>query len=124
MIRYCLLIFCCFLAEISIGQTQLEINQEAKSEYQKSEKKLNVVYQNVLRKHKTDQIFLKNLKNAQRIWIQFRDAEMKAKYPDREEGYYGSIHPMCWFGYMKELTDERIANLKVWLEKKSEGDAC
>ena len=49
---------------------------------------------------------------------------MKAKYPDREEGYYGSIHPMCWFGYMKELTDERIANLKVWLEKKSEGDAC
>ena len=100
------------------------MNQEAKNDFQKSEKKLNAMYQNVLRKHKTDQTFIKNLKNAQRIWIQFRDAEMKAKYPDREEGYYGSIHPMCWFGYMKELTDERIANLKVWLEKKSEGEAC
>ena len=68
--------------------------------------------------------YIKNLKVAQRIWIQFRDAEMKAKYPEREAGYYGSIHPMCWSIYLKELTEDRINKLQVWLTGTSEGDSC
>lgn len=49
---------------------------------------------------------------------------MKSKYPDREEGYYGSIHPMCWILYLTELTEERTKKLKTWLLGIEEGDVC
>ncbi len=108
----------------TFGQTQLEMNQEEQSKYLKADKELNLVYNKILKEYKSDSEFIKNFKNAQRIWIQFRDAEMKSKYPDREEGYYGSIHPMCWSIYLTELTEERTRKLKTWLTGIEEGDAC
>lgn len=107
-----------------LGQTQLEMNESANKEYQKTDNELNFVYQAILKNYKSDTVFIKNLKNAQRIWIQFRDAEMQAKYPGREYGYYGSIHPMCWSIYLRELTQERIKKLRVWLTGVPEGDSC
>jgi uncharacterized protein YecT (DUF1311 family) len=59
-----------------------------------------------------------------RLWIQFRDAEMKMKYPEREDGYYGSVYPMCWSMYLTQLTTERITTLKQWLDGTEEGDVC
>ena len=88
----------------AFGQTQSEMNQEEKSKDLKADKELNLVYNQILKEYKSDTEFIKNFKTAQRIWIQFRDAEMKSKYPDREEGYYGSIHPMCLSIYLTELT--------------------
>jgi uncharacterized protein YecT (DUF1311 family) len=106
------------------GQTQGEMNQDAYKEYQKSEKEINLVYQKILKEYKADTALTNNIKIAQRLWIKFRDAEVKVMFPDREAGYYGSIHPMCLSGYMKELTDERIKKLKIWLIGIEEGDAC
>jgi uncharacterized protein YecT (DUF1311 family) len=108
----------------TFGQTQLEMNQEEQSKYLKADKELNLVYNKILKDYKSDTEFIKNFKNAQRIWIQFRDAEMKSKYPDREEGYYGSIHSMCWSIYFTELTEERTKKLKMWLTGIEEGDLC
>lgn len=115
---FCISITLCF------GQTQLEINENAGMEYRKADKELNQVYQAILKNYKNDLEFIKNIKIAQRIWIQFRDAEMKVKYPDRTVGYYGSIHSMCWSNYMQELTVERISKLRIWLTPVSEGDSC
>jgi uncharacterized protein YecT (DUF1311 family) len=70
--------------------TQTEMNEQAYANYQKADKELNATYQKILKEYKTDTAFIKNLKAAQRIWVQFRDAEVKALYPDREPGYYGS----------------------------------
>lgn len=106
------------------GQTQLEINTEAFNNYKKADAKLNQVYSQILKEYKSDLVFVTNLKNSQRLWIQFRDAEMKAKFPEREDGYYGSILPMCWDLYLKELTEERIKKLNIWLVGIQEGDAC
>ncbi len=100
------------------------MNGSANKDYQASNKKLNAVYQQILKEYKADTAFIRNLKIAQRIWIQFRDAEMKAKYPDRPEGDYGSVQPMCWNAYLKELTDERIKKLNVWVKGIKEGDVC
>ena len=108
----------------TFGQTQLDMNQEEQSKYLKADKELNLVYNKILKEYKSDTEFITNFKNAQRIWIQFRDAEMKSKYPDREEGYYGSIHPMCWSIYLTELTEERTKKLRVWLTGIEEGDSC
>ena len=108
----------------AFGQTQLEMNQEEQNKYLKADKKLNNVYNQILKEYKSDTEFIKNLKIAQRIWIQFRDAEMKLKYPDREQGYYGSIHPMCLSIYLTELTEERTKKLKMWLLGIEEEDDC
>jgi len=108
----------------AFGQTQFEMNQEEQNIYLKADKKLNNVYNQILKEYKSDTEFIKNLKIAQRIWIQFRDAEMKLKYPDREQGYYGSIHPMCLSIYLTELTEERTKKLKMWLTGIDEYDAC
>lgn len=108
----------------AFGQTQLEMNQEEQNKYLKADKKLNNVYNQILKEYKSDTEFIKNLKIAQRIWIQFRDAEMKSKYPDREQGYYGSIHPMCLSIYLTELTEERTKKLKMWLLGIEEEDDC
>lgn len=107
-----------------VGQTQVEMNQEAQRQYLKSDKVLNMVYNKILKEYKSDAEFIKNFKIAQRIWVQFRDAEMKSKFPDREPGYYGSIHPFCWSVYKSELTEERTKKLKIWLTGIQEGDAC
>jgi uncharacterized protein YecT (DUF1311 family) len=112
------------LSNRTFGQTQLEMNQEENNKYLKADKELNIVYNKILKEYETDIEFIKNFKNAQRMWIQFRDAEMKSKYPDREQGYYGSIHPMCWSIYLTELTEERTKKLKIWLTGIEEGDAC
>ena len=114
----CLVTTCCF------AQTQSEMNKEAKVLYQEADKELNAVYQKVLKEYNEDTAFIKNFKNAQRIWIQFRDAEAEAMYPEREAGYYGTIHPVCWYSYMRDLTEERTAKLKVWLAGIPEADAC
>ena len=108
----------------AFGQTQLEMNQEEQSKDLKADKEINLVYNQILKEYKSDTEFIKNFKTAQRIWVQFRDAEMKSKYPDREQGYYGSIHPLCWTVYLRDLTEERTNKLRVWLTGIEEGDAC
>lgn len=112
------------IANLSFGQTQQEMNQNEYRTYKKSENEINSVYQKILKEYSSDSEFLKNLKTAQRLWIQFRDAEVKAKYPDRTHGYYGTVHPMCLSIYMTQLTNERIKTLRVWLTGIEEGDVC
>ena len=100
------------------------MNTEAFENYKKADTKLNQVYSQILKEYKSNKVFITYLKNAQRLWIQFRDAEMKAMYPEREDGYYGSVHPMCWNIYLQELTEERIKKLNIWLLGIEEGDVC
>src|SRR6187401_665724 len=104
----------------SMAQTQSELNEKAKNKYEAADKELNKIYADILKEYKTDTVFMKNLKKSQKLWIQFRDAEMKVKYPDREPGYYGSVQTMCWFLYKEELTRERTKVLKTFLEVKTE----
>lgn len=106
------------------AQNQTNMNEDATESYKRADKELNEVYKKILNDYKSDAAFVKNLKASQRIWITFRDAELKMEYPDREPGYYGSIHPVCVAMYLEQLTNERIKTLKVWLEGIPEGDVC
>lgn len=107
-----------------MAQTQSEMNDAAAKSYDRSDKKLNNVYQKVLTQYSSDTIFIKNLKISQRLWVKFRDAEVKMKYPDRADNYYGSSLPMCYSNYLEQLTNERIKTLKEWIEGIKEGDVC
>ena len=117
-----LLFISCFF--FAFSQTQADLNKDAYNAFQKADKELNTTYQKILVEYKSDSAFIKNLKASQRIWITFRDAELKVKFPERKPGYYGSIQPMCVSNYMEQLTMERIKTLKVWLDGIEEGDGC
>lgn len=106
------------------AQTQGEMNQDAAGEFKAADKELNAIYQQILEDYADDDVFLANLKEAQRCWIDFRDAQLKMKYPDREPGYYGSIQPVCEMTYLTELTQDRIKTLNVWIEGVEEGNLC
>jgi uncharacterized protein YecT (DUF1311 family) len=105
--------------------TQLERNQCATSHLQAAEDELNRVYQAILSKYKDDREFLEKLRNAQRAWLTFRDAELEARFPfEDKQSHYGSGYPMCANLFLAQRTQERIKHLREWLEGTEEGDVC
>ena len=122
--KYMLSLVFFFFCFAGFSQTQSELNTIQYNEYKKTDQKLNEVYQAILKEYKSDTEFIKNLRASQRIWITFRDAEVKVKYPDREAGYYGSIHPLCVSLYLEELTLDRVSTLTQWIKGAEEGDGC
>jgi uncharacterized protein YecT (DUF1311 family) len=105
--------------------TQLELNQCAALEFEAADQELNTVYQSVIQKHEANEAFLEKLRVAQRAWIAFRDAELEAMFPHKDEPrYYGSVFPLCWHNYLAKVTEERTRKLRRWIEGVEEGDVC
>jgi len=124
MKSFILIGFFCFIASFCFSQSQRDLNIKADQDFHRADKELNVVYQKLLKEYSGNKAFIKNLMNAQRLWVQLRDAEMLVKYPETNSNAYGSAHPMCWSMYLTELTQERIKRLKVWVNGFDEGDVC
>jgi uncharacterized protein YecT (DUF1311 family) len=122
--RFIIALIVCMSVNFGVAQTQMEMNDEAAANYQKADKELNAVYNQILKEYASDPAFIKNLKVSESIWIKFRDAEMKTKYPEREDHYYGSMHPVCAYNYLESLTVKRTDDLKPWLIGVEEGDGC
>lgn len=114
----------CLITMLGYGQTQYELNQIAYKGYLKAEKQLNNNYQAILKAYKSDTVFIRNFKKAQKIWYQLRDAEMDAYYPERADELQGISAPMCWNLYKTDLTKTRIKKLRMWLVGVEEGDKC
>lgn len=115
---FLLVVSCCF------AQSQMELNQNADKDFKKADKELNQVYQQILKEYSQQTDFIKSLKASQKIWVQFRDAEMLVKYPKNQQPNYGSVLPMCWSMYKEQLARDRIKTLRVWLDGIEEGDVC
>lgn len=109
-----------------VAATQLELNVCADREYAAADAELNNVYQQILREYADDPLFVERLHDAQRTWLQFRDAQIAALFPHQDNGqtHYGSIFPMCKAGWLTELTHQRTEQLRLWLEGSEEGDGC
>ena len=108
----------------AVSQTQGELNQEACNNWQVADKKLNETYQKVLKLYGNDKIFIKQFKESQKAWLYFRDSYLASLYPHKERGYYGSVNPMCRCLELKEITLDRVKQLKLWEEGMEEGDVC
>lgn len=89
------------------AQSQFEMNIQAQEDAAKADKVLNQVYKKVLAS--LDEDGVKLLKESQRAWIAFRDAE--AKFAE-DEARGGSMAPLLYFGAVHRLTEERIKQLK------------
>jgi len=101
------------------------MNKTANAEYIKVDSELNSIYQKILTEYKSDTVFIDLLKKTQRIWITYRNAELEMKFPaENKQLEYGSVYPMCVSIFIKELTEERIEKLKIWVSGTEEGDVC
>ncbi len=106
----------------TFAQSQTAMNMKAYSDYKKADAELNGVYQKILKSYFRETSFIKKFRTAQRLWIQLRDAELAAKYPN--SGSYGSVAPMCESIYLETLTRDRIKFLEVWVTGIEEGEVC
>lgn len=107
----------------AFSQTQAEMNRKAGQDYKEADKKLNDIYQLILKDYAANKPFIQNIKDAQRLWVQFRDAQVKAMYPGSSKSY-GSTFPMCKANYLTEITHHRTDALRVWLSGLPQGDVC
>jgi uncharacterized protein YecT (DUF1311 family) len=103
------------------AKTQAELNDCAATDAQKADAELNRVYSALLQKLKNDAVALESLKESERQWLKYRDAQMKALHPQPEDE--GSGHSMCMAIDLAELTTQRIKILQDMLHP-SEGDVC
>lgn len=121
--RYMLAVLVLVAAPV-MAQTQLEMNRGACAEYRAADKKLNVIYQQVLSRHEGDAAATAKIKKSQRAWLAFRDAQLEAIYPAADKQYeYGSAYPMCSCSENAALINQRIEQLSGWLSGE-EGDVC
>ena len=102
--------FALLLATSSFAQDQQEMNRQAERDAARADKALNEVYKKLLATQ--DAEGAKLLKESQRAWIAFRDAE--AKFAS-DEARGGSMAPLLYFGSLARITQERVKNLKEHL---------
>jgi uncharacterized protein YecT (DUF1311 family) len=96
---------------------QSEMNHCADEDARSANVELNHVYQDLLSKTKGDANAEKKLREAQRAWIAFRDAQLGALYPaEDKQREYGSIYPMCYAKVATAMTKERIVQLRRMLQ--------
>ena len=107
--------------------SQAGLNACAASEFTKADQQLNKVWKAILVKYKDQPVFLEKLKASQKLWLQFRDAEVDAHFPigkGEDATQYGSAYSMCVSQAQTELTQQRIKQLQAWLNGAQEGDIC
>lgn len=111
--------------DCSKAQTQTELNECACKQFQTSEAEMNRVYRELLSSRAKDSLVVAKLKNAQRAWLAFRNAQLELLYPETANPKltYGSAFPMCHCMAKREMTEERTKQLRQLLQNK-DGDVC
>lgn len=97
--------------------TQSQMNACAVESFKQADAELNRVYALVRRMQQGDSLSLQRLRDAQRIWVQLRDADVAARYPVPDDGdyrmSYGSQYPQMVNTARAEATRARTA----WLQE-------
>ncbi len=101
------------LAPASVrAQNQQEMNRQAEQEFNAADAELNKVYKQLSGKMEGPD--LEELKAAQRLWVQFRDAQ--AKYEADLGARGGLLYPTIYRGTRAALTKARTAGLRKILK--------
>ena len=98
------------------AQTQVAMNAQARTDFKKADAELNKTYEALLAKL-PDIEGKEKLKQSQRTWLAFRDAEA-AFAADQARG--GTMAPTVRYETMTELTEQRIKQLKTSLAGNDE----
>jgi len=91
------------------AQTQAAMNAQARADFVQADAQLNKTYEALLKKL-PDAEGKEKLKQSQRAWLAFRDAEA-AFAADEARG--GTMAPTLRYATMTELTEQRTKQLKT-----------
>jgi uncharacterized protein YecT (DUF1311 family) len=96
------------------AQTQIEMNDCAAKQFRAADQKLNKLYAEL--SAKLDPERLAKLKEAERAWIKFRDADC-----DFQSSLYkgGSIYPMIYNGCLTDNINNRLNQLEQMLKDEN-----
>jgi uncharacterized protein YecT (DUF1311 family) len=92
------------------------MNAEARADFMKADAELNKTYEALLKKL-SDAGSKEKLKQSQRAWLVFRDAEAAF---EADEARGGTMAPTLRYTTMTELTEQRIKQLKTTLAANDE----
>jgi uncharacterized protein YecT (DUF1311 family) len=84
--------------------------------YINADRKLNEIYQQILKKEESNKSFINNLRVAQRLWIKFRDAQFELRFPESNGHYGNNTLTNDRAIYLTKLTQERIQTLMEILD--------
>ncbi len=102
------LVWLAFHTDSARAQNQQEMNRQAEQEFNTADAEMTKVYKELVgNMSKQD---LEELKAAQRLWIQFRDAQ--AKYEADVAARGGSLFPTIYDERRAAITKARTAELK------------
>jgi uncharacterized protein YecT (DUF1311 family) len=95
------------VANCSSAHTQYELNVCTGRLYERADAQLNALYKKVL--GRLEPAGAARLVRVQRLWLRYRDAQCSVVH-DLYAG--GSIQPAATNGCLRDLTEERISDLK------------
>lgn len=98
---------------------QLELNACARDDFVNADKALNETYQALIQKGSGDGSFVSKLRQSQKAWLAFRDADIEAQFAcneDNERICWGSMYPMSLLSRKAQLTYTRTKQLQEILQ--------
>lgn len=98
---------------------QSELNACAADDFRKADQELNAAYQALVKKEAGDRVFVSKLRQAQKAWLAFRDAELEARFACAEKDIricWGSLYPMLFHARQAALTRDRTRQLQQLLK--------
>ena len=110
------------IASSAISQNEADVRDIARKSFEQADVELNKAYQDLI-KGINSQAFLtteikniipSDLKQSQRAWVTFRDAESKLRAGLSSQG--GSGYSMDYIATKSELTQQRIKELKGFIK--------
>ena len=107
------------ILSVAVLTSQEQVNGRAT--FEKSDKRLNDAFQLLIAAKRSDSAYIKNLRASQRVWIQFRDAELKLMYPNPASVENDAFLPMTQAIYLSRFTDERANVLLERLRAATNG---
>lgn len=96
--------------------SQFDMNMAMFSESRIADAELDATYQETLRLYADNHRFVTHLKQAETLWIRYREAYLKSIFPDHDAAFaYGSIYPFCFAGREIEITKVRSTQLHDYI---------
>lgn len=102
--------------------TQYDMNQCAGQVSGAADRELNATYQAVLKKWAAYPEMIAKLRKAQRAWLNYRDADLAARFADSQGPDRGTAFPAAYALYQASLERERTARLCDYLRGDAYGE--
>jgi uncharacterized protein YecT (DUF1311 family) len=100
--------------------TQVELNACAAEDYAEADAALNATWKQLVAALADDALARRRLREAQRAWLAFRDAEVAARLPVDDGAdprlAHGSMYPLLANSALAEITRYRTAELRARLQ--------